>query len=238
MILKNKIGHHPPMVIFLLSIFLFFSESCNKKPEIVKDIDGNVYRTITIGTQVWMAENLRVTKFRNGDPIPEVKNDSVWRTLTASAYCNYNNDTAHLKIYGRLYNWFSIRDSRNIAPEGWHIPTNTELQTLLDYLGGDNVAGGKMKESGTTHWISPNTGATNESGFTALPGGYRFITDSAHIITGGTFHTLGSNGYWWTTTASFQMYSWSKFVHLHFADVIRDHTNKTFGLSIRCIKDQ
>jgi len=136
------------------------------------DIDGNVYETVTIGTQVWMAENLKVTHYRNGNTILHIIDWFSWFTLTG-AYCEYDNDVNNVAVYGRLYNWYAVNDSRYIAPVGWHVPSDAEWLTLVDYLGGDTVADGKMKEIGTTHWVSPNTGATNESGFSALPGGYR-----------------------------------------------------------------
>lgn len=144
---------------------------CSDCPPTVTDYDGNVYQTVLIGDQCWMMENLKVTHYRNGDPIPHVTDGVTWGNLTSGAYCNYNNDEGNVATYGRLYNWYAVDDSRNIAPAGWHVPSDAEWQTLVDYLGGDAVAGGKMKEAGTTHWASPNTGATNESGFTALPGG-------------------------------------------------------------------
>jgi len=126
----------------------------------VVDIDGNFYHAVAIGTQVWMAENLRTTKYRDGSPIPNVTDSSVWILTTEGAYCNYNNDTTHSNTYGRLYNWYAVIDTRNIAPEGWHVPTQDEWNTLVQFLGGGAVAGGKLKETGTAHWNSPNRGAT------------------------------------------------------------------------------
>jgi uncharacterized protein (TIGR02145 family) len=155
----------------------------------VTDIDGNVYETIQIGTQWWIKENLRTTHFRNGDPIPLVTDDTAWAGLSTPAYCEYGNDPANVTDYGRLYNWYAVADSRYIAPQGWHVATDEEWKQLEMYLGMSQseanltgirgtVEGGKLKEAGTVHWQSPNTGATNESGFTALPGGYRFIFGS------------------------------------------------------------
>ena len=123
----------------------------------VTDIDGNVYQTVTIGTQEWMAENLKVTHYRNGDPIQLVTDDSSWSNLSTGAYCDYDNDGDNVAVYGRLYNWFAVNDSRAIAPAGWHVATAADWQTLIDILGGDAVAGGKMKEAGTAHWLAPNT---------------------------------------------------------------------------------
>jgi len=135
------------------------------------DIDGNIYRTVTIGGQVWMAENLKVLHYRNGDPIEDVTGNAEWVALTQGARCDYSNSPDHVSTYGRLYNWYATQEARGLAPEGWHVPSDEEWQTLIDYLGGPAVAGGKMKETGTAHWNANNVGATNETGFTALPGG-------------------------------------------------------------------
>ncbi len=163
------------------------------------DQDGNEYKTITIGTQTWMAENLRTTKYRDGSEIPNVTDNTKWVELATGAYCNYNNTTSSdtIATYGRLYNWYAVTDSRNIAPEGWHLPTETEWRILIDYLGGFGVAGGKMKETGATHWDTPNTGATNESGFTALPSGNRSDWRTTPI---GRFVNMSRSTYYWGTT--------------------------------------
>ena len=139
----------------------------------VTDFDGNTYLTIRIGTQVWMTENLKVTHYLNGDPLPGVSDNTTWGNLTTGAYCDYNNSPNYSIIYGRLYNWYSVVDIRNLCPTGWHIPSYPEWTTLFTYLGGGIVADGALRETGTTHWASPNSNATNESGFTALPGGAR-----------------------------------------------------------------
>src|ERR1035437_682216 len=163
------------------------------------DQDGNVYKTITIGTQTWMAENLRTIKYRDGTPIPNVTDNTTWTNLTTDAYCNYNNTTSAdtIAIYGRLYNWYAATNSHNIAPIGWHVPTEAEWTTLIYYLGGYSVAGGKMKETGTTHWKTPNTGATNESGFTALPSGVRSDWRTTPI---GKFVNMGYHTIYWSST--------------------------------------
>ena len=158
----------------------------------VADKDGNTYKTIKIGSQTWMAENLRVTKYRNGDPIPNVTDNTNWASLTTGAYCWYNNDAANKAAYGALYNWHAVADGRNIAPLGWHVPTDAEWSTLIDFLGGQSVAKEKIKEEGTGHWVSPNSGATNDSGFTALPGG---------SLIGG-FIDMGTSGNWWSSSAN------------------------------------
>jgi uncharacterized protein (TIGR02145 family) len=195
----------------------------------VMDIDGNVYQTVKIGNQWWMAENLKVTHYRNGDTIQNVIENSEWASLSTGAYCVYNNDEGNVDTYGRLYNWYAVNDERKIAPQGWHVSTNEDWQTLADYLGGESVAGGKLKETGTSHWFSPNTGATNESGFTALPGGARRIPGDFFDM-GGQAHFRSAternnnNAYYWT------MYCVNSEVRL-------DSYYKQDGFSVRCVKD-
>jgi len=196
---------------------------------IVTDIDGNVYKTITIGTQVWMVENLRTTKYRNGDPIPNVTDSTAWSSLTTGAYCNYNNDANFSTIYGSLYNWNAVNDSRNIAPTGWHVPSDTEWTILTTFLGGESVAGGKLKETVTTHWLSPNTGATNETGFAALPCGDRSFV--------GKFEVVGFDGIWWSSTAGDISSAWYRFVYFSGSSVTRGSSSQTSGFSVRCVKD-
>ena len=194
----------------------------------VTDIDGNIYNSVIIGTQTWMLENLKVTKYRNGDAIPNITDSTVWITLLTGAYCNYNNDANNSTTYGRLYNWFAVNDSRNIAPAGWHVATAAEWATLLDFLGGKD-SGGKLKEAGLTHWISPNMDADNSSGFTALPGGYRFSD--------GIFSRFGSNGFWWTATENDVLTAWSRRLGTDHMDCDLDSLYKVDGLSVRCLKD-
>lgn len=196
----------------------------------VVDIDGNVYHTVKIGKQVWMIENLKTTRYRNGDTIPNVTDIELWANLTTGAYCSYNNNDSNAAIYGHLYNWFAVNDQRDIAPKGWHIPTKKEWLTLVMYLGGDSIAGGKLKEKDTVFWYSPNAGATNEFGFTALPGGYRF-----HI---GGFEGMGFYGVFWSATESTATNAWSINFYTMYGFVDYDGTtNKNYGLSVRCIKD-
>ncbi|UCE18509.1 MAG: hypothetical protein JSV84_16930 [Gemmatimonadota bacterium] len=208
---------------------------------IVTDIDGNVYQTVTIGTQVWMVENLRVTHYRNGDAIPNVTDSTTWIGLTNGAYCNYNNEDNNVPIYGRLYNGYAVHDSRNIAPVGWHIPTDEEWKELEMYLGmsqseADTTGyrgtdeGGKMKEAGTAHWDNPNTGATNESGFTALPGGHR--TSSP-----GQFTSIGRYAGFWSSSEQSGTMAWYRALYYTYTQVARGSINKRSGYSVRCIKD-
>ena len=228
-----------PLVIIVMIVM--FASSCSKSGDtndstqsgIVTDIDGNVYHTVTIGTQIWMVENLKTTKYRNGDPIPNITVNASWATLTNGAYCWYNNDAATNKAtYGALYNWFAVVDSRNLAPTGWHVPTDAEWTTLTTYLGGEPVAGGKLKETGTSHWLSPNTSATNAIGFTALPGGGFYL-----IFSSGEFGDFGYNGSWWSNTAIDATYAFCRSLYYNFADVGRRDSEKQCGFSIRCVKD-
>ncbi len=196
------------------------------------DIDGNVYKTITIGTLTWMAENLRTTRYRNGDTIHLVTGNTAWKNMVKEAYCNYKNSTNAdtVATLGRLYNWFAVTDSRNLAPLGWHVATDADWTSLTSYLGNESVAGGKLKETNTTHWVSRNTGATNESGFTALPSGRREYTD-------GTYINLGYDGFWWTSSAYNPDYSWYRYLHYNVADAYRANFHKQYGFSVRCVKD-
>lgn len=193
----------------------------------VTDIDGNVYNTVAIGTQVWMKENLKVTKYRNGDAIPNVIDDSQWDDLTTGAYCYYDNSSSNGTTYGGLYNWYAVNDSRKIAPTGWHVSTLTEWMTLITYLGGESVAGGKIKETGTIHWQSPNIGATNESGFTALPGGFRW----------DEFYSIGSTGYWWSSTESTLSNAWGLVVYNDYSEINHWENGYWCGYSVRCLRD-
>jgi uncharacterized protein (TIGR02145 family) len=198
----------------------------------VTDIDGNVYKTVKIGNQLWMAENLNVSRYRNGDTISYLPIDADWRVAgnkREGAWCYYNNEIVNGVIYGKLYNWYAVNDARGLAPEGWHIPTEEELISLTNYLGGDIIAGGKLKEAGTAHWLSPNTGATNSSGFAALPGGQRYPQ--------GGFYSMRNNGYWWSATEHFGLFSKEFVIFSNYAYLNISFNSNDLGLSVRCIKD-
>jgi len=192
------------------------------------DQDGNTYKTITIGTQTWMAENLKVTHYRNGDPITNIADNNGWAAATAGAYCFFNDDIANKDIYGALYNWHAVTDQRNIAPAGWHVPTNAEVIILRTYLGSE--AGEKMKEKGTMHWTGSNTGATNESGFTARPSGCRDYC-------GGPFKNLGKHFFLWSSTAYDERDAFEFYITFDQPYFTPCYAPKTYGLSVRLIKD-
>ena len=202
----------------------------------VSDIDGNVYYTVTIGTQVWMRENLGTTKYNDGTLIPLVTD--TWTALTTGAYCDYNNTPSNSITYGRLYNWYVVDNNaatkaasnggKNVCPTNWHVPTDTEWTTLTTYLGGENIAGGKLKETGTTRWNSPNAGATNESGFTALPGGYR---------SGGVYSGVGDNGGWWSSTEYSTTNAWYMYMYNDYTDATGWDSKKIYGFSVRCVRN-
>jgi len=207
----------------------------------VTDIDGNTYKTIKIGDQWWMAENLKVSHYRNGDAIPTGHSNSEWADLSTGAYVVYDDNERNSEPYGYLYNWYAVDDNRNIAPAGWHIPTDDEWKELEIYLGmsqsaankfgwRDTDEGGKLKETGTAHWNSPNTGATNESGFTALPGGYRGSYD-------GGYYDLGNSGSFWSSTEDNSHNAWSRRRSYYYSGVYRGNSNKESGFSVRCVRD-
>jgi uncharacterized protein (TIGR02145 family) len=196
----------------------------------VSDGDGNSYNAILIGTQMWLATNLKTTKLNDGTSIQPVTSGADWATRTSPSYCWYDNTGANGDTYGALYNWYSA-SSGKLCPAGWHVPTDADFSILISYLGGSNTAGGKMKEAGPDHWITPNTAATNESKFRALPGGFR-DSDS-----NGTFKEIRYSGYWWTSTAVTQNNSYSRSLNHNSGDALLNSSNKAAGFSVRCIKD-
>jgi len=230
---------------FLIPLLAIFFLSCSDDPTssketLLTDIDGNVYQTIKIGDQWWMAENLKVTHYRNGEAISNVTDNLQWTNLSSGAYCihNYADD---VETYGLLYNWYTVNDSRNIAPAGWHVPTDEEWKQLEMFLGmsqtdADNFGwrgtdeGGKLKEEGTTHWIDPNTGATNESGFSALPGGRRNHDNGFCVNIAYTTH------FWSSTTVS-DISVWCRILRNSYSGVYRNDYHKRSGYSVRCVMD-
>ena len=237
--------------ILILSCLLFFSSGCNKTEEeapaletgSVTDADGNVYKTVKIGDQWWMTENLKVKSYRNGIPIPEVSNSDAWANRSAGAYCIYDNGNSASLPPGLLYNWYAVNDTGNIAPVGWHIPTDAEWKTLEQHLGmspaesdklgwrGSNE-GDKLKIEGHTGWSAyGDVWATNESGFTALAGSCRL--PNADFGQPGLFAT----GFWWSRSEFQNTEAWYRYLDYKNSNVFRSHESKTYGFSVRCVKD-
>lgn len=199
-----------------------------KPPEPITDIDGNIYKTVKIGTQILMAENLRTTRLNDGSDILLIINNKDWSELTTPGYCWYNNDETYKDPYGALYNGFAACDS-NICPVGWHVPSFEEWEILRTFLGDSAIAGGKLKEAGTDHWLSPNKGATNSSGLTGLGSGVRYLD--------GAFASVLNYTGIWSSTETSNIDEW--FMGLYYGDAsfTSDHRAKTYGLTIRCIRD-
>jgi uncharacterized protein (TIGR02145 family) len=202
------------------------------------DQQGNVYKTIVIGSQEWMAENLKTSIYRNGNAIANVTDGVQWNNLTTGAWCHYENDSQYDCPYGKLYNWYAVVDPRNVCPTGWHVPTDEEWSTLINYLDPDangginssNVAGGKMKSTGTQYWQVSNTDATNESGFSGLPAGGRGPFD-------GTFGSLGYYVNWWSSTEAGSTDAYVRRLSYDFGDAYRSFSRKDYGISVRCLRD-
>jgi uncharacterized protein (TIGR02145 family) len=196
----------------------------------VTDVDGNSYATVQIGTQCWTQSNLTVSKYRDGSSIPNITDNTQWsqtNTSSTGAWCNYNNNASNGTTYGKMYNWYAVNDSRGLCPTGWHVPTDAEWTTLTTHLGGTLVAVGAMKS--TTGWNSPNTGATNLSGFTGLPGGYR-----SNI---GGFYNVGNYGYWWSSSGAGSGHAWYRDLYYNDASVYRGNGDRRGGFSVRCVRD-
>jgi uncharacterized protein (TIGR02145 family) len=195
------------------------------------DIDGNVYNTVTIGTQTWMTENLKTTKYGNGDLIGTTTPATldISGESTPEYQWAYEGNEGKVSTYGRLYTWFAVTDTRNVCPTGWHVPTDVEWTTMTTFLGGDVVAGGKLKETGTTHWTTPNEGATNETGFTALAGGWR--------PSNGVFTDFGNFGGWWSTTERSTTDAYNRYASYKAGDFYKEGDGKQSGIGVRCLKD-
>jgi uncharacterized protein (TIGR02145 family) len=194
----------------------------------MNDIEGNQYDVIKIGNQLWMKENLKVSKYRNGEAIPTGLVNSEWANTNKGAYAIYNNENANNNIYGKLYNWYAVNDSRGLCPRGWHIPSDNEWTTLTNYLGGESIAGGKMKSTVTTFWSYPNTVAANVSSFSALPGGFRFD---------GSFGGIRGYAFFWSATARDGYSAWYRNLSSSNRDAYRSTYDKSVGASVRCLSD-
>ncbi|MFH1050440.1 MAG: fibrobacter succinogenes major paralogous domain-containing protein [bacterium] len=218
----------------LLIIILFAFNSCTVENDNInvigcKNCTGS---EIKICNQIWMTKNLDVLLYKNGDTIRHAQTQSEWQdanTKQQGAWCYYDNDYNNSCKYGKLYNWFAVNDTRGIAPAGWHIPTVAEWIELFNCLGGADVACGKLKEAGIENWANPNNGATNESGFTALPGGYRYFD--------GVFHNFGGYGYFWTSSENNATTAFSNHLYFDRISILSTISFKGDGQSVRCVKD-
>jgi uncharacterized protein (TIGR02145 family) len=220
----------------LLGVTLFCFGLIELQAQTIKDIDGNIYKTITIGKQVWMKENLKSTKYIDGRAIPLVTDDNAWEALTTPGYCwNNNDEKTNKNKYGALYNWYTVSTNK-LCPIGWHVPTDAEWTLLTTYLGGENIAGGKLKETDTIHWESPNNGATNISGFTAFPSGSR---NHAGVFnySGSNVMFFRSNGCWWSSTEQSVFAAYYRRLYNKLSEAYRSLSVKQSGYSVRCIKD-
>ena len=236
--MKNKSWFYISIAVFI------FSPGCNKdenfhipapsSPWVVygslTDQDGNTYKTINIGTQTWMIQNLKTTLYNDGTSIPLANDAASWINLTTPACCWQENDPAYRVTYGLLYNWYTVKTGK-LCPSGWHVPGEVEWDRLINYLGGENIAGGKLKETGFRHWNSPNTGATNESYFRAFPGGNRLNGPDA------LYSNLREMGCWWTT-ASGEDWGGSRLIYYNSDHIQKSISPKNWGLSVRCVSNQ
>jgi uncharacterized protein (TIGR02145 family) len=226
--MKNKIS----LYILVMGAFVILAIRCKKEeklPDPVTDIEGNIYKTVITGTQEWMAENLKTTRFNDGTVIPLVADTTAWSNLSSPGYCWYNNDEqTYKKTYGVLYNGYTVSTGK-LCPTGWHVPDKAEWQLLRDFLGDTINGGGKMKEAGTEHWYPPNKGADNSSGFTALASGIRYFE--------GTFSAILYYTGIWSNTDVKSDDEW--FLSLYFGDAMvkLSRTPKTYGFSVRCVKN-
>ena len=218
--------HNKIIVLSIIFVGLLFSCS---KDNATNPQENKVYDNVKIGNQVWMKKNLDVVCYRNGDIIPQINDSLEFATKTTGAWCYYDNNSENGKIYGTIYNWYAVNDPSGLAPKGWHIPTDSEWTVMTDLYGGEYFVGGKLKDTGLTYWKDVNIGATNESGFTGLPGG---MSSMFNIFT-----SIRILGYWWTATehSATQGKLWSL---INGSSVINHFfTDKKFFLSVRCVKD-
>ncbi len=227
----------PLITVHLITIsvlFILLATSCKKDEDdtTVTDIDGNVYNTVTIGSQVWMAENLKTTRYKDGTAIPNVTDNTAWRNSTTSAYCWYDNDINNKELYGALYNWYAV-NTEKLCPKGWHVPSESDWNELIVFLGGEAVAGGKLKTIGTLEdgdglWYEPNVDATNESGFSAYPGGLR----------SNAFYDINYGGVWWASTENSTNQPYYIFINNYDGTVGDSYdASITSGNSVRCLRD-
>ena len=224
--MKNKI---PPHLLILVAFVTMLSgcRKAEKPPDPVADIDGNTYKTVNIDSRIWMAENLKTTRFNDGGAISLTTDADTWNNLASDGFCWYNNDVLNKDTYGAIYNGYAV-DSGNLCPAGWHVPSIEEWRELSRFLGDSAKAGGKMKEAGTNHWLSPNN-SDNSSGFNALPSGIRYFE--------GTFSSIQTYTGIWSSTEVAQGDLWCASLYYAESSLSLNHKNKKYGFSVRCIKD-
>lgn len=197
--------------------------------ETVTDFEGNIYHTVLIGSQTWMAENLRSIKLSDGTQIPYVTNNNTWSNLVTPGYSYYSNDSVNFKYgYGALYNWYCVKSGK-LCPTGWHVPTDADWTTLINGLGVDSMAGGKLKLANYSAWISPNLYATNSTGFNAVPSGYRFYN--------GSYNNTSYSGNFWSATENNTATAWYRYLTYDKGKMYRNSIDKQYGFSIRCLKN-
>lgn len=222
--------------IFCILGILFLSlinSSCKKddtieEPVFVSDSDGNIYTTIKIGKQRWFAENLKTTRYNDGSPISNITSNSSWASINTGSYCWYNNNLSMKETFGALYNWNAVASGK-LCPVGWHVPSDEEWNILAETLGGESIAGGKLKDASSAYWKGQNTDAGNQLNYSALPGGSRILD--------GSFYNLYLRGSWWSSTEALQNTSYARTLDYEYSTLIRSTFEKPFGLSVRCIKD-
>jgi len=219
----NKYLNFIGVIIFLISY------TKTTKCQTVTDYDGNIYNVVSIGSQEWLKENLRTTRYGNGDTITNVVGKAAWANLAEGGWAYYNNDTNYNIPYGKLYNWLAVIDNRKVCPIGWHVPSLDEWEEMIDYVGGTGYAGGAMKVTDTLYWKSPNTGATNSSGFSSVPSAYR--------SSNGDFNFIGYGASYWSSAEDSTTQAWSLAVYSNDAAILWGHNSKFSGQSIRCMKD-
>jgi uncharacterized protein (TIGR02145 family) len=214
-------------IVFYISVLICF-EFTGLNAQSLKDVDGNVYASATIGKQIWMAENLKTTKFNDGTPIPFITKNSVWTALKTPGYSWFENNGQNKEIYGALYNWFAV-DTKKLCPTGWHVPTASEWKILVAFVGDPVRAADKIKEAGSDHWKTSLTIATNEYDFSALPGGFRLYT--------GGFPDPDCYAVWWSSTGYDETQAWNWGLFFSSSRIYNGFDQKRAGFSIRCLKD-
>jgi uncharacterized protein (TIGR02145 family) len=219
-----KSSHKTPWTAAIFIVFAVFALVATQKELSAGPIS---FKTVTIGVQQWMAENLSTSNYRNGDPIPQAENPEAWSNLTTGDWCYYENRSENNITYGKLYNWYAVNDPRGIAPEGWHVASDTEWQELVTTLGGEKAAGTKLKSQ--VLWKEPLVGVDNSTGFTAIPSGFRSSS--------GRYALLGTNSSFWTATENNSYSAWYREMYNSYSAVYRISTSKTQGFAVRCVKD-